>query len=80
MKLNGRVDTILGSTYWENGRLLSIHTNAITLNPIYYNEKKFTEQQLQDIKRMNLYKFVALYLFKHDTFDVREVGENKNEI
>lgn len=30
MKLNGRVDTILGSTYWKDGRLLSIHTNAMT--------------------------------------------------
>ncbi len=30
MKLNGRFDTILGSTYWEDGRLLSIHTNAMT--------------------------------------------------
>jgi len=75
-----KVDTILGSTYWENGKLLSMHVNAITLNPIRYNEKKFTEQQLQNTKRMNLYRFVALYLFKHNTFDVREVGENKNEI
>lgn len=72
-----RVDTTLCSTYWENNKPLSIHTNAITLNPIRYNEKKFTEQQLQDAKRMNLYRFVASYLFKHDTFDVREVGENK---
>ena len=30
MKINGRIDTILGSTYWENGKLLSIHTNAMT--------------------------------------------------
>ena len=30
MKINGRVNTILGSTYWENGKLLSIHTNAMT--------------------------------------------------
>lgn len=30
MKINGRVDTILGSTYWKDGRLLSIHTNAMT--------------------------------------------------
>lgn len=30
MKINGRVDTILGSTYWKDGRLLSIHTNATT--------------------------------------------------
>lgn len=80
MKLNGRVDTILGSTYWEDGKLLSIHTNAIIFNPIHYNEKKFTEQQLQDAKRMNLYRFVASYLFKHNIFDVREIGENKNEI
>ena len=72
-----RVDTTLCSTYWENNKPLSIHANAITLNPIRYNEKKFTEQQLQDAKRMNLYRFVASYLFKHDTFDVREVGENK---
>lgn len=72
-----RVDTILGSTYWKDNKLLSIHTNATTLNPILYNEKKSTEQKLQDIKRMNLYRFVASYLFKHDIFDVREVGENK---
>lgn len=75
-----RVDTPLCSTYWENNKLLSIHTNAITLNLIRYNEKKSTEQKLQNIKRMNLYRFVASYLFKHDIFDVREVGENKNEI
>lgn len=30
MKINGRVDTILGSTYWKDGRFLSIHTNAMT--------------------------------------------------
>lgn len=72
-----RVDTTFYSTYWEDNKLLSMHVNAITLNPIHYNEKKFTEQQLQDIKRMNLYRFVASYLFKHDAFNVREVGENK---
>lgn len=72
-----RVDTPLCSTYWKDNKLLSIHTNAITLNPIYYNKKKLAEQQLQYIKRMNLYRFVASYLFKHDAFDVREVGENK---
>ena len=75
-----KVDTALCSTYWEDNKFLSIHVNAITLNPILYNEKKSTEQKLQDIKRMNLYRFVASYLFKHDTFGVREVGENKNEI
>lgn len=57
-----------------------MHVNAIALNPIHYNKKKFTEQQLQDANRMNLYRFVAAYLFKHDAFDVREVGENKNGI
>lgn len=72
-----RVDTTFCSTYWEDNKLLSIHTNATTLNPILYNEKKSTEQKLRDIKRMNLYRFVASYLFKHDAFDVREVGENK---
>lgn len=72
-----RVDTPLCSTYWKDNKLLSIHTNATTLNPIHYNERKFTEQKLQDIKRMNLYRFVASYLFKHDIFDVRGVGENK---
>ena len=72
-----RIDTTLCSTYWEDGKLLSIHTKATTLNPIHYNEKKSTEQKLQDIKRMNLYRFVASYFFKHDIFDVREVGENK---
>ena len=30
MKLNGRFDTIIGSIYWEDGKLLSIHTNAMT--------------------------------------------------
>ena len=30
MKINGRFDTILGSIYWEDGKLLSIHTNAMT--------------------------------------------------
>ena len=71
MKINKRVDVILGSIYWKDGRLFSIYTNTTTLNPILYNEKKSTEQKLQDIKRMNLYRFVASYLFKHDTFDVR---------
>ena len=28
-----RVDTPLGSTYWEDNKLLSRHVNAITLNP-----------------------------------------------
>ena len=77
MKLNGRFDTILGSTYWEDGKLLSIHTNAITLNPIHYNKKKFTEQQLQDAKRMNLYRIVTAYIFKYDIFDVREICKKK---
>lgn len=72
-----RIDTTLCSTYWEDNKLLSIHTNATILNPILYNEKKSIEQKLQDIKRMNLYRFVALHLFKHDTFNVREVGENE---
>ena len=72
-----RVDTPLCSTYWKDNKLLSGHVNAITLNPIYYNKKKFTERQLLDVKRMNLYRFVASYLFKHDAFNVREVGENK---
>ena len=30
MKINRRVDTILGSAYWEDGKLLSMHVNAIT--------------------------------------------------
>lgn len=75
-----KVDTALCSTYWEDNKFLLMHVNAIALNPIRYNEKKSTEQKLQNIKRMNLYRFVASYLFKHDIFDVREVGENKNEI
>lgn len=75
-----KVNTTLCSTYWEDNKFLSMHVNAIALNPIRYNEKKSTEQKLQNIKRMNLYRFVASYLFKHDIFDVREVGENKNEI
>lgn len=40
MKLNGRFDTILGSTYWEDGKLLSMHVNAIT---------REREQVLKDI-------------------------------
>ena len=72
-----RVDTTFCSTYWEDNKLLSIHTNATILNPMLYNKKKSTEQKLQDIKRMNLYRFVASYLFRHDIFDVRKVGENK---
>ena len=43
MKLNGRVDTILGSTYWKDGRLLSIHTNAMT---------RELEQVLKDIDEL----------------------------
>lgn len=76
MRFSGTIHTIHGSTYWEDGKIVSKHTNAATLNPILYNEKKSTEQKLQDVKRMNLYRFVASYLFKHDTFDIREVGEN----
>lgn len=43
MKINGRVDTILGSTYWKDGRLLSIHTNAMT---------RELEQVLKDIDEL----------------------------
>ena len=43
MKINGRVDTILGSTYWKDGRLLSIHTNAMTQE---------LEQVLKDIDEL----------------------------
>lgn len=43
MKLNGRFDTILGSIYWEDGKLLSIHTNAMT---------KELEQVLKDIDEL----------------------------
>ena len=43
MELNGRVDTILGSTYWKDGRLLSIHTNAMT---------RELEQVLKDIDEL----------------------------
>ena len=46
MKLNGRVDTILGSTYWKDGRLLSIHTNAMTREL----EQKLSEQTKQALK------------------------------
>lgn len=42
MKLNGRVDTILGSTYWENGKIVSRHTNAMT---------RELEQVLKDIDK-----------------------------
>lgn len=43
MKINGRVDTILGSTYWKDGRLLSRHTNAMT---------RELEQVLKDIDEL----------------------------
>ncbi len=43
MKINGRVDTILGSTYWKDGKLLSIHTNAMT---------RELEQVLKDIDEL----------------------------
>ena len=43
MKINGRVDTILGSTYWEDDKLLSIHTNAMT---------RELEQVLKDIDEL----------------------------
>lgn len=46
MKINGRVDTILGSTYWEDGELLSIHTNAMTREL----EQKLSEQTKQALK------------------------------
>ena len=51
MKINGRFDTILGSTYWKDGRLLSIHTNAMT---------RELEQVLKDIDELaNLIIFHA---------------------
>lgn len=40
MKLNGRVDTILGSTYWKDIGLLAKRTNAIA---------REREQVLKDI-------------------------------
>ena len=43
MKLNGRVDTILGSIYWKDGRVLSIHINAMT---------RELEQVLKDIDEL----------------------------
>jgi hypothetical protein len=43
MKLNGRVDTILGSIYWEDGKLPSIHTNAMT---------REIEQVLKDVDEL----------------------------
>ena len=42
-----------------------------TLNPLHYKNMKRTERILQSIKQMNLYKFVALNVFKHDAFDAR---------
>lgn len=38
-----RVDTTLGSTYWEDGRLLSIHTNTMT---------RELEQVFKDINKL----------------------------
>ena len=46
MKLNGRFDTILGSTYWENGKIVSRHANE--LPPAY--ELKLSEQARQALK------------------------------
>ena len=46
MKLNGRFDTILSSTYWENGKIISRHTNE--LPPAY--ELKLSEQARQALK------------------------------
>lgn len=43
MKINGRVDTILGSTYWKNGKIVSRHTNAMT---------RELEQVLKDIDEL----------------------------
>jgi len=46
VKLNGRFDTILGSTYWENGKIVSRHANE--LPPEY--ELKLSEQARQALK------------------------------
>ena len=46
MKFSGRVDTIRGSTYWENGKIVSKHTNE--LPPAY--ELKLSEQARQALK------------------------------
>ena len=43
MKINGRVNTILGSTYWENGKIVSRHANAMT---------RELEQVLKDIDEL----------------------------
>ena len=43
MKINGRVDTILGSTYWENDKIVSRHANAMT---------RELEQVLKDIDEL----------------------------
>ena len=43
MRFSGRVDTILCSTYWKDGKLLSIHANAIT---------RELEQALKDIDEL----------------------------
>lgn len=46
MRFSGRVDTVLGSTYWENGKIVSKHTNE--LPPAY--ELKLSEQARQAFK------------------------------
>jgi len=46
VKLNGRFDTILGSTYWENSKIVSRHANE--LPPEY--ELKLSEQARQALK------------------------------
>ena len=43
MKINGRVDTILDSTYWENDKIVSRHANAMT---------RELEQVLKDIDEL----------------------------
>ena len=59
MKLNGRVDTILSSTYWEDGKLLSMHTNAMT---------RELEQVFKDI-----YEFADSFIFYAEVRENAEI-------
>ena len=59
MRFSGRVDTILGSTYWENGKIVSRHANAIT---------REREQILKDI-----YELADSFIFYAKTRENAEI-------
>lgn len=71
MKLNGRFDTILGSTYWENGKIVSRHINE--LPPEY--ELKLSEQARQTLKDIDELADLIIFHVK-----VRENAEIMSEL